>query len=72
MSRTGEDNKSYFRSDRTVLVNDHWYFLSRETGPEGPYNSRHDARDAAERYVMVMKSRLFDRDEASRINKLKI
>lgn len=72
MGRIGEDNKSYFRSDRTVLVNDRWYFLSRETGPEGPFGSRDDARDAAQRYATIMKSRLFNNDEAARINKLKV
>jgi hypothetical protein len=72
MGRQGEENKSYFRSERTVFVNDRWYFLSRETGPEGPYNTRDDAREAAERYAMVMQSRLFNSDEAARINKLKV
>ncbi|MEM8498648.1 MAG: DUF6316 family protein [Pseudomonadota bacterium] len=63
-------DKSYFRSPRTVYINNYWYFLSRERAPEGPFNTREDANAAVQRYIQLVTSPLFESDQVSRINSL--
>jgi len=41
--RVGENNKSWFRCDRIMHVNDKWFFVTREFSEEGPFISRHEA-----------------------------
>ena len=41
--RPGEAEKSWFRSERFMHVNDQWYFTTREMTEEGPFSSRQDA-----------------------------
>lgn len=69
-SRAGE--RSYFRSQRTVLINNHWYFMNRETAAEGPFRTKQDADDAVERYIELITSPLFDAAELQRINTLTV
>ncbi len=64
--------KSYFRSPRTVYINSHWYFLSRERGPEGPFRTREDADAAVQRYIQLVTSPLFEDEQMSRINSLRV
>lgn len=68
----GRDEKSYFRSPRTVYINSYWYFLSRERGPEGPFRTREDADAAVQRYIQLVTSPLFEGEQVSRINSLSV
>lgn len=67
-----DTEKSYFRSPRTVYINNYWYFLSRERGPEGPFKTREDADAAVQRYIQLVTSPLFKADQVSRINSLTV
>ncbi|MFK7731217.1 MAG: DUF6316 family protein [Pseudomonadales bacterium] len=67
-----DTEKSYFRSPRTVYINSYWYFLSRERGPEGPFNTREDADAAVQRYIQLVTSPLFKDGQMSRINALTV
>lgn len=49
--RSGEESKSWFRSDRMMHVNDHWYFVTRENTQEGPFNSRREAELELNLYI---------------------
>ena len=72
MSRVGEANKKYFRTARVVLINDHWYYMSRENAPKGPYATREDADEAVSRYAKLVRSKFFDAAELKRINALEM
>lgn len=38
--RKGEDDRTHFRTDRIVQINNQWYFMTRESGdPLGPFDS---------------------------------
>mgnify|MGYP000094303275 CR=1 FL=1 len=43
MQRCGENEKTWFRSERFFHVNDKWYFYTRDSGHEGPYLSKREA-----------------------------
>jgi len=62
--------KRFFRSERTVFINNYWYFMSRESPAEGPFKSKSDVDDAVERYIQLVKSPLFKDGELERINAL--
>lgn len=51
--REDEDEKTYFRSDRTYSMNGQWYFGTRE-GDCGPFASRERALAALARFVNEM------------------
>lgn len=73
ISRTGEPDKCFFRSERTILINEHWYFMCRELRePEGPFSTREAAESAIERYVHLVSSPYFNPNEMSRINGLSL
>lgn len=49
--RSGESNKSWFRSNRFSHVNDCWFFTTREMTEEGPFFSRQEAENALVLYI---------------------
>ena len=51
-SRDGEDDRTWFRSDRFFAENDKWFFTTREGTVEGPYDSRKDAEQELEIYLV--------------------
>lgn len=49
--RIGEKNKTWFRSERFLHINDKWYFLTRELTQEGPFASRAEAERELNYYI---------------------
>lgn len=49
--RLGEKNKTWFRSDRILQINDRWFFLTREQTQEGPFASRQEAERELNYYI---------------------
>jgi len=49
--RAGEKNKTWFRSDRFMFINDKWYFLTREETQVGPFDSRAEAERELTYYI---------------------
>jgi len=41
--RAGEEEKVWFRSKRIIRENEQWFFLKREGGLEGPFETLEDA-----------------------------
>jgi hypothetical protein len=52
--RTGEDEKMHFRSDRVVVMNGKYFFMTRENTQEGPFDSRLDAERELNLYIRHM------------------
>ncbi len=52
--RTGEDDKNHFRSDRVVVMNGQYFFMTRENTQEGPFISRLDAERELTLYIRHM------------------
>ena len=52
--RTGEDDKTHFRSDRVVVMNGRYFFMTRENTQEGPFDSRLDAERELNLYIRHM------------------
>jgi hypothetical protein len=52
--RTGEDEKNHFRSERIVVMNGQYYFMTRENTQEGPFDSRLDAERELNLYIRHM------------------
>ncbi len=52
--RNGEKNKTWFRSERILHINDQWFFLTREQTQEGPFTSRTDAERELNYYIRQM------------------
>lgn len=50
MDRAG-DNKNFFKTDRTFLVNGEWYFSTREGEDKGPFESKVDAECEIALYI---------------------
>ena len=50
MDRSG-DNKNFFKSDRTFLVNGEWFFSTREGETQGPFESKVDAENEIALYI---------------------
>ena len=49
--RTGEDRKSWFRSDRFYHTDDGWWFQTREHTELGPFNSHKEAESELCLYI---------------------
>ena len=49
--RHGEENKSWFRSDRFYHTNEGWWFQTRENTEQGPFSSHHDAEAELSLYI---------------------
>ncbi|RRJ83397.1 DUF6316 family protein [Aestuariirhabdus litorea] len=41
--RSGEGERTWFRSERFLCMNGEWYFITREGSQEGPYRSQAEA-----------------------------
>jgi len=52
--RAGEDDKTHFRSDRVVVMNGKYYFMTRENTQEGPFDSRLEAERELNLYIRHM------------------
>lgn len=52
--RQGEKNKTWFRSERVLHINDKWFFLTREQTQEGPFTSRGEADRELNYYIRSM------------------
>lgn len=72
LPRKQEPAKKFYRSERTVFINDRWYYQSRENAPEGPFSTREDAEYAVQRYLEVVNSPMFQDEELERINSLSV
>jgi len=53
-ARSGEEDKTHFRSDRVVVMNGSYYFMTRENTQEGPFESRLDAERELNLYIRHM------------------
>lgn len=49
--RIGESEKTWFRSERIMHVNDQWFFTTREMTQEGPFYSKHEAEMELNLYI---------------------
>lgn len=49
--RTGESEQYWVRSDRIVLANNKWYFLTREFTQEGPFDNKKEAENELFLYI---------------------
>ena len=54
--RTGEQAKTWYRSDRFLRTQTGWYFLTREQTQEGPFSSRDVAEKELNCYIRHMSS----------------
>lgn len=52
--RNGEEEKTWFRTDRFFCVDNKWYFSTREGTSIGPYHTKEDARQGMALYVEHM------------------
>ena len=52
--REGESPAQHLRSDRAFLVNDRWYFRTREHIDVGPYRTRKLAEIAASQVAIML------------------
>ena len=52
--RTGENEKTWFRTERYLHTEDGWYFLTREQTQEGPYRSKEEAARELNYYIRYM------------------
>ncbi len=50
-TRRGEEAKTHFRSDRVILLNGKFYFMTRENTQEGPFDTRLDAERELMLYI---------------------
>lgn len=41
--RSGEQHRTYFRTERIFMSNGEWYFAIRDGAPRGPYNTKKEA-----------------------------
>lgn len=57
--RSGESEKTWFRGERIMHVNDQWYFLTREMTQEGPFASRHEAEMELNLYIRHVNDALY-------------
>lgn len=49
--RGGENQKTWFRTDRIQNVNNQWYFMTRESTQVGPFGSRREAELELNLYI---------------------
>jgi len=54
--RDGEDDGTYYRTERTFRVENDWYFATREGFNIGPYETRRAAPEGLERFIRCMTS----------------
>jgi hypothetical protein len=49
--RQNEEIKRWFRSDRFIIVDQKWYFTTRENRDVGPFKSRADAEHGLQLFI---------------------
>lgn len=49
--RSGEQIKTWFRSDRFLCINERWFFITREFTQEGPFDNRKEAELELNLYI---------------------
>ena len=54
--RRGENDKTWFRSDRFLRTETGWFFLTREHTQEGPFLSREEAERELNYYIGHMET----------------
>lgn len=56
--RAGEENRTtnFFRTERYVQINEHWYFMTRGGSQEGPYRNRLEAEESLQLFIAVRNS----------------
>jgi len=54
--RAGEQQRSYFRSDRVFASDGSWYFTTRDENRMGPYASREEAGEALAEFISTVKN----------------
>ncbi|MCO7224545.1 DUF6316 family protein [Pleionea sp. CnH1-48] len=52
--RSGEDKKTWFRSDRFFHTADGWFFITREASQKGPFNTQKEAENELTLYIRHM------------------
>jgi hypothetical protein len=52
--RTGEADKTWYRTDRIFWSGEGWYFLTREQTQEGPFKTREEAGRELNYYIRHM------------------
>lgn len=55
--RKGDDNKTFFNSDRFFNEGGKWFFTTRESQLMGPFDSRKDAEQELMLYLRDMEER---------------
>ena len=55
--RSGENEKTWFRSSRFFTIGDQFYFSTREGNDIGPYRCLRDAKRGLNIYVHAMQSK---------------
>lgn len=53
-TRTGEDQKTRFRTERIILIDQNYFFSTREGAEIGPFKSKPEAELALARYIKVI------------------
>ncbi|MFT6388589.1 MAG: hypothetical protein ACJAUP_001972 [Cellvibrionaceae bacterium] len=67
--RRGEENKFWFRSDRFIVVDAQWYFITREDREVGPFCGRKDVEHGLGLFVDSIEKRKTDVSSAINIAK---
>ncbi len=57
--RQGEEDKTHFRSDRIVVMNGQFFFMTRENTQEGPFDNRLDAERELMLYIRNMNDPMY-------------
>ncbi|MDF1629365.1 MAG: DUF6316 family protein [Alcanivoracaceae bacterium] len=55
--RQGDDNKTFFNSDRFFNEGGKWFFTTREGQLRGPFDSRKDAEQELMLYLRALEER---------------
>jgi hypothetical protein len=53
----GEDSKFYFKTDRFIVQNGEWYYMTREGVERGPFESREAAERDSAMYILEQRKR---------------
>lgn len=65
--RQGEGEKHWYRSDRFFVVNNQWYFSTREKLDVGPFGSEDGAQQGLKLFIKNMSHEKSDRHVAAQI-----
>ncbi|GAB1261424.1 DUF6316 family protein [Aurantivibrio plasticivorans] len=52
--RANEEGRSWFRTDRFFIINNEWYFNTRECENVGPFSSLKTAQQGAHRFLKTL------------------